>query len=209
MLAPNIVLNRCVDVEAANANCFERNDAAKADDRRLAGSAANVDDHVANRFVDRKVGADCGSHGLFDELCIGCACTAGRIGDCSALDLGDGRRHADDHLGSGETADANTLQQQADHALGDLEVGDGPAAKWANGHDVSGSTADHLPRLAPGCKYFAGLAVERNDRGFVQHNAAALHVHERVRRAEIDREVAGHVLSTSLCPIRVRSARAQ
>ena len=46
-----------------------------------------------------------------------------------------------------EPVDAGPLQQQADHALGDVEVGDGALAQRAHGDDVAGRAADHLPRL--------------------------------------------------------------
>jgi hypothetical protein len=95
-------------------------------------------------------------------------------------------------FGSGEPADADALQQQPDHALGDLEVGDGPTAQRAHGHDVAGGAPDHLPSLAAGGQHLTGLAVEGDDGGLVEHDALALHVHQRVGGAEVDGEVAGH-----------------
>ena len=194
MLAAHVGLDRRIDVEAADAHRLERDDAAKADDSRLAGAATDVDDHVADRLVDRQVGTDRRSHRLFDQLSIGSTGAAGRVGDGAAFDLGDGRRDADDDLRSGESADADALQQQADHSLGDLEVGDRPATKRPHGDDVAGRSPDHLPRFAPGRQHFAGLAVEGDDRRLVQHDAAALHVDQRVRCTEIDCKVASHGL---------------
>ena len=171
VLATHVGLDGGVDVEAADAHGLERDDAAEADDRGLAGAAADVDDHVADRLVDRQVGTDGRGHRLLDELRIGRAGAAGRVGDGAALDLGDGRRHADDDLRPGEPADADALQQQADHALGDLEVGDGAAAQRPHGDDVAGRAADHLPRLAAGGQHLAGLPVEGDDRRLVEHDA--------------------------------------
>ena len=111
------------------------------------GAAADVDDHVAERLVDRQAGADRRGHRLLDELRVGRAGSPGRLGDRAPLDLGDGRRHADHDPRPVEPADAGPLQQQADHALGDVEVGDGALAQRAHGHDVAGRAADHLPRL--------------------------------------------------------------
>ena len=56
----------------------------------LGCATADVDDHVAHGFVNGQVGADSGGHGLFDQLCIGRAGTAGGVGDGATLDLGDG-----------------------------------------------------------------------------------------------------------------------
>ena len=53
MLAPYIVLNCCVDVETADSYGLERYNTTEADDGGLASTAADIDDHVAHRFVDR------------------------------------------------------------------------------------------------------------------------------------------------------------
>ena len=190
-----------------DAHRLQGDDAAEADDRGLAGAAADVDDHVADRLVDRQVGADRRGHRLLDQLGVGRAGSARRVGDRPPLDLGDGRRHADDDLRTGEAADADSLQQQPDHPLGDLEVGDRPAAQRAHGDDVAGRAPDHLPRLAPGGQHLAGLAVEGDDRGLVEHDALALHVHERVRRAQVDRQVAGHQAGPGRRVVARRAAR--
>ena len=193
VFTPHVGLDCRVDVETADTNRFECNDTAEADDGRLAGAAADVDDHVANRFVDGKLGTDRRGHRLFDQLRVGGTRTACCVGDRTAFDLGDRRGHTNDDLWSGEARDTNTLQQKADHALGDVKVGDGPAAQRPDGHDVSGGTADHVPRLVTGGKNLAGFAVHGNDRGLVEHDSTALHVDERVRRSEVDSKVAGHV----------------
>ena len=51
------------------------------------------------------------------ELRVGRAGAPGRLGDGAPLDLGDGRRHADDHPRPVEPVHADALQQQADHPL--------------------------------------------------------------------------------------------
>ena len=197
VLAAHVVLDRGVDVERADPHRLERDDPAEADDRRLARATADVDDHVADRLVDRQVGADRSRHRLLDEVGVGGAGAAGGVGDGATLDLGDRRRHADHDLRAGEPADADSLQQQPDHPLGDLEVRDRPAPQRPHGHDVTGRPADHLPRLAPRGQHLAGLAVEGDDRRLVEHDAAALHVDERVGRPEVDGKVTSHASDPS------------
>ena len=84
------------------------------------------------------------------------------------------------------------LQQQADHALGDVEVGDGALAQRAHGDDVAGRAPDHLPGLVAHGQHVAGLLVEGDHRRLVEHDAPAPGVDERVGRAEVDGEVAAH-----------------
>ena len=79
-----------------DAHRFERHDAAERDHRDLAGTTADVDDHVAERLVDRERGADRGGHRLLDEEGLGGAGPPGRLEHGPLLDVGDGRRHADE-----------------------------------------------------------------------------------------------------------------
>ena len=51
--------------------------------------------------------------------------------------------------------------------------------------DVARGATDHLPRLPPGGEHLAGLAVQRDHRRLVEHDAAALHVDERVGGAQV------------------------
>jgi hypothetical protein len=50
--------------------------------------------------------------------------------------------------------------------------------------------AEHPFGLDPDGVHLARALVDRDDRGLRQDNAAATHVDERVRRAEVDRHVA-------------------
>ena len=86
---------------------------------------------LPDRLVDGQAGADGCGHRLLDELRVGGAGAAGCFGDRSPLDLGDGRRHADDDPRPVEPGDADAVQEQPDHPLGDLEVGDGTARAGA------------------------------------------------------------------------------
>ena len=146
---------------------------------------------------------------------IGCSMSCGSaapgppggLGDGPLLHLGDGRRHADQHAGPVEPGDPDPLQQQPDHALGDVEVGDGAAAQRAHGDDVAGRAADHLPGLVAGRQHLAALAVQGDDRRLVQHDAPALGVHQGVGRAEVDGQVASQGLLLALRRPASRSPR--
>jgi hypothetical protein len=142
--------------------------------------------------VDGQGGADGRGHRLLDQLGVGGAGAARGLGDGAALHLGDRRRHADHHARAVEAVDTDAVEQQPDHPLGDLEVGDGALAQRPNRHDVAGRAADHLPGLVAHGQHLLGALVESDHGGLVEHDAAAPLVHERVRRPEVDRQIAGH-----------------
>ena len=66
----------------------------------------------------------------------------------------------------------------------------------------SGRTATTLPESppirsqtsSPIAEHLAGAAVQRDHRRLVEDDAVALAIHERVRRAQVDRQVAPHQL---------------
>ena len=84
------------------------------------------------------------------------------------LDVRDGRRHADQHPRAIQAVDAGALEQQPDHALRDVEVGDRAAAQGPHRDDVAGRAADHLPRLLPHREHVLRAAVERDHRRLVE-----------------------------------------
>ena len=140
-------------------------------------------------LVDGQAGADGGGHGLGDQLGVGGAGLAGRLLDRPPLDLGDGRRHAEQHPWPLEPGQPGPLEQEPDHALGDLEVGDGALAQGAHGLDVAGRAPDHLPGLVAHGQHVVGLDVEGDHGRLVEDDAPALGVDEGVGRAQVDGEV--------------------
>ena len=54
------------------------------------------------------------------------------------------------------------------------------------------SPADQLPGLLAHREDLAGTGVHRDDARFVEDDAFALAIHEGVRGAQVDREVAAH-----------------
>ena len=97
---------------------------------------------------------------------------------------------ADEDSRAVEPVDARALEQQTDHALRDVEVGDRTAAQRPHGHDVARCAADHLPGFLAHGEHILRAAVERDDRRLVEDDSLRARVYERVRRTKIDREVA-------------------
>ena len=90
-------------------------------------------------------------------------------------------------------AEAVALVHGADevvqHALGDVEVGDDAVLERADGDDVRGRTADHALGLGADRQHLLGDAVDRDDAGLVDDDAAALDHDKRVRGTEVDTDV--------------------
>ena len=104
------------------------------------------------------------------------------------LHLGDPRRHAHDHarLHLEHVVLDDELEEVAQHLLGHVEVGDHAVLHRAHRDDAVGRAAEHALRLEAHALDLLRLAVDRDDGRLVQDDALALHVDERVRRAEID-----------------------
>jgi hypothetical protein len=89
------------------------------------------------------------------------------------LDVRDRRWHADEDTRAVDARHPGTLEQNAEQALGDLEVGDRAAAQRTDGDDVARCAPDHLPRLVTDRKHLVAATVERDDRRLVDDDAFA------------------------------------
>ena len=183
--------DRLVEVVAGGADRQAGDDAAERDDRDLGGAAADVDDHVAGRLVDGQPGADRGGHRLLDDVDpAGAGLVAGLL-DRALLDGGDAARHADHQPGLGEVAAAvHLLDEEPEHLLGRVEVGDHAVLERPDRGDVVGRAADHPLRLVADGEDLAGGGVQRDDGRLVEEDALAAHVDERVGGAEVHGHVA-------------------
>src|SRR6266511_3176619 len=181
---------RLVDLVARDAYRLTGDDAAERDDCDLGRAAADVDDHVAARLVDRQAGADGGSHGLLDDVRrLPRPRVLGRLLDGALLDAGDPGRDADHHPGLGPPTLVNPLDEVAEHLLADVEVGDHAVLQGTNRLDVGRGAPDHPLRLHAHRQRPVVLGVDRDDRRLVQHDSLAAHVDDGVRGAEVDSHV--------------------
>ena len=192
VLGPHVALDGGVDVEAAATDGPDGHQATERDDRRLGGPSTHVDHHVPHRLMNVESGAHGRSHRLLDEVGGRSPGPPGRLLHGAPLDGGDGRGHADQDPRPVELRDTGPPEQQADHPLGDVEVGDGPLAQRAHGDDVARRSADHLPRLVPHGQYLMRAGVECDDGRLVQDDAPTLGVDEGIGRSQIDSEVPSH-----------------
>jgi len=82
------------------------------------------------------------------------------------------------------------LEEVAEHRFGDLEVGYDAVFQGADGVDVHRGAAEHALRFGADRQDRAIRAVHCDDGGLVEHDASAAHVHEGVRGAEVDADLA-------------------
>ena len=83
------------------------------------------------------------------------------------------------------------LDEIVEHLLGDLEVGDDAILHGLDGHDVAGRAAQHLFGFLAHGLDFAGVLVDGDDGGLIDHDALAPCVHQRVGRPQVDGKIAG------------------
>src|SRR5258705_224361 len=109
------------------------------------------------------------------------------------LGLGHTGWDRDDHARSRE--EERTLVHLADevveHLLGDVEVADDAVLQRTDGDDARGGSSDHSLGLGTNREDLTRALILGDDRRLGDHDAAPAHMHERVRRAEIDADVAG------------------
>ena len=118
----------------------------------------------------------------------------------SSFDCGDRGRDADEHPGATEAGDPGALEQELDHPLGDVEVGDGAFAQGPHRHDVARGAPDHLPGLTAHVEHRVGAAVQGDNRWLVQDNAASFCIDERVGGTQVYREIPRHPRSLLSLP---------
>jgi hypothetical protein len=129
-----------VHLVAGDPDGMIEDDPVEGDDGDVRGPAADVHDHVPGRLGDGQVGPDGRRHGLLDEIDLGGLGPHGHVLDGPPLDLGDAGRDADDDPRPEEEPAVvhGLLDEEVEHLLGDLEVGDDAVAHGLDGHDAVG-----------------------------------------------------------------------
>jgi len=185
----DVVRDRVVHLIAADPDRARDDDPAERDDRHLARAPADVDDHPAERLLDRQPGADRGGDRLLDQVHLARAGGQRGLLDRPLLDLGHPRRRAHDQPRVGHAPVEHLADEVAQHLLGHLEVGDHAVAQRAGRGDRRRRAADHPLGLGADGVDLAGRGVGGDDRGLGDDDPPPPHVHERVGRAEVDRHV--------------------
>ena len=126
VLAAHVFANVGCKVVACHFNGVVRDDTSHGNHGDLRGSAADVHNHVAFGGVDIETNADCGSHGLVNEIDIAAAGVFCAVAHGTELNFGRTGGDSDDHSYAGceeMSAGAHHVDQAAHHLFASVEVG--------------------------------------------------------------------------------------
>ena len=131
-----------------------------------------------------KPGADGGDHGLLDQEHFARLGAIGGVFHRPLFYLRDLRRHADhDPRVHQHLAVVRLLDEVVQHLFCDFEVGDDAVLHRLDGDDIARRTAEHLLGLFADRFDLAGIFVDGDDRGLVDHDALTARIHQGVRGA--------------------------
>ena len=160
--------------------------------RDLGRAAADIDDHVARRILHRKTDPDRRRHRFFDQINFARTGVRGGFADGAFFHFGNAGRHRDDHARPrAHAAAVHFGDEMPQHRLGHFEIRDDAIFQRPHCDDVRRRAPEHALGLVAHRQHFDGAGLNRHDRGLAQHDALIFDINERVRRPEIDPDIAG------------------
>src|ERR1041385_4516656 len=180
--------DRLIELVTAGADRRVGHDARQRNHRDLRRAAADVDDHVPRRRFDREADADRRGHRLRHHVDLFRAGRLRRVTHRALLDFGDPRRDAHDDFRSDaeEMAIDDRLEEEPEHLLGHVEVGDDAVLQRPNREHTVGRAPEHALRFEADAFDFAGSFFDRDDGRLVEHDPFAANVDECVSGTKID-----------------------
>src|SRR6185436_19834859 len=143
--------------------------------RDLRRAAADVDDHVAGRCLDRKADTDRRGHWLRDHEHFLRAGTERRVTHRALLHFRDTRGYTHDHarFHLEHVVLDDEREEVPEHLLGDVEVRDDPVLHRTHSEHPIGCASKHAFGFETDALDLLRFAIDRDDRGFVQYDAFA------------------------------------
>ena len=185
--------DRLVHLVAADRDRAADDDPAERDNRHLGGAAADVDHQVGGCIGDGEVCPDGGRHRLLDQRCLAGAGGEGSFLDGATLDVGDAAGDAENDTRMTEAAPDRVAHEVSEHLLGDVEIGDDAVTEWAGGADRRRCAADHGSRLLADGEDLIRQLVDGDDRRLEEDDPFTAHEDDRVRRAQVNGDLAAPV----------------
>src|SRR5450830_1417375 len=200
VVATDVIDDGFVELVAANAHRTLVHHAAQRNDADFGGAAADVDHDRAGRSRHRQTGADCCSHGFFDQVDLRSTGAQRRFTDRTARHLSRAARNADDDA-RGRTEQLGVVHHADEllqHLLGDGKVGNHAVFHRANRLDIARNLAQHLFCFLADClnglfAIRAALLADRHDRRLVKDNTLTTYINQSVCRSKVNSEVVREV----------------
>ena len=143
-----------------------------------------------------KIGANGGSHRLFDQFHLACARPISCFADCAPLHLSGAERNTNDNAGIGgkQPRWIHLLDEVLQHLFGNGEIGNDAVLHRPDRGNIAGSAPQHLLCSQP---YLLDdfLAVGPpilaycHHRGFIQDDALAANIDESIGRPQVYRHI--------------------
>jgi hypothetical protein len=169
-------------------------DVGERQDRDVRRAAADIDDHVRPRLVNRNPRSEARGSRLLEKVDLARARPGRRVEQGSLLNRGDPHRNGQDDTGAEPAPPlVDPAQELGEHRLRHVEVRDHPGAQRAHRFDAQRSPPQHLlggaaDRL-PVEEDMTGALLDGHDRRLVEDDALSVDAHHRVGGPEVDSQV--------------------
>ena len=185
----DVAHERLVELIAPDADRFPHDDVAQRKHRDLRRAAADVDDHASLRLRHGESRADRGRHRLFDQRDVPSARGERRFLDGVSFELRDSARYAEDDLRERQAATSNPANEVPQHLRRHVEVGDDAMPERADRTNRRRRAPDHPARILADRLHGIRGFVDSDDGRLEHDDPLAANEDERVRRAEVDRQL--------------------
>ena len=182
--------DRIADLLTSNTNGFTQHRAAKAEHSHLSCSAADVNDHRADRFSHRQTGTNGRSNRFVNEVNLAGTSHAG-FPHGAALNTGHTARNSDNQPRSNDsTALVPFGDEGLEHLLSGIEVSDDAIPQGTHSTDVARRATQHQFGFIAHGEGAAPLEVKSHDRGLLEHNSSTGNVNQGVGCSKVNADVA-------------------
>ena len=189
----NMAHDICIEFVAGDAHVARVDKPAHAHDPDIRGTSADIYHHVPRRFMDRQFDADRGREWLFYHVHFACAGSACGVAHGAYFDRSDSRRHADHHARTEQcfVSRLRFIDEIREHLRCHLEIRYDTIYDRFQCLNMLGCTPHHVLGLLTDGDHLARFCIECDDRGLIDDDAAAAHIHQRIGRAEVYADVVG------------------
>src|SRR3989344_4846644 len=181
----------CIKAISRNPRIPRIHDAAKRNDADIRCSSTDIDDHVSPRLVNRQFYANRRRKRFLNNMHFASTGRARSITNRTNLDRRDPRWHTDTHPRTQKfrMPFLGLAYQIRKHFRSDLEIRNDAVHNWLHRTNMRRGPTQHVFCLLSHCDHLSRFLIHRDDRRFIDDDAAVFYIDECVRRAEIYADV--------------------